>query len=62
MISKSLPPIRNVKLVHTTEDLCREFIERDLIIDITPFAYSQKPGSEIKLNIEGYGQILYTFQ
>jgi hypothetical protein len=60
-ISKSLPPIRWVKLIHTTEDSCREYIERDLVVDISSFAYQQKNGSEIKLNIDGYGQILYSF-
>lgn len=27
MISKSLPPIRTVRLVHHTDDTCREYIE-----------------------------------
>lgn len=62
MISKSLPPIRNIRLIHSTDDTCREYIESELVVDISDLAYQKRKGSEIKLNIEGYGQLLYSFE
>lgn len=63
MISKSLPPIRTVRLIHDTYDSCREYIERELIVDLKELAYKKEVGSKIKLNIEGgNGVLLYTYQ
>jgi hypothetical protein len=63
MISKSLPPIRTVRLVHHTDDTCREYIERELIVDLKELAYKKEAGSQIKLNIgESNGVFLYTYQ
>ena len=62
MISKSMPPIRNVRLIHKTEDMCREYIETELVVDISSLAYIEKSGSKIKLNVEGYQQLLYTYE
>lgn len=63
MISKSLPPIRTVRLVHHTDDTCREYIERQLVVDLKELAYKKEAGSQIKLNIgANEGQLLYTYQ
>jgi hypothetical protein len=63
MISKSLPPIRSVELVHLNNgDTCREYIEQQLIIDVSELAYEKETGSKIKLQFSGIeGMILYTF-
>ena len=63
MISKSLPPIRSVELVHLNSgDTCREYIEQQLIIDLTDLAYKKKSGSEIKLQFSGIEEMfIYTF-
>ena len=63
MISKSLPPIRSVKLIHHTDDSCREYIERELIVDLKELAYKKEIGSQIKLNLGGdQGTLLYTYE
>ena len=63
MISKSLPPIRSVRLIHLTDDTCREYIERELVIDLKELAYKKEAGSQIKLNIgANEGQLLYTYE
>lgn len=63
MISKSLPPIRSVKLIHRTDDTCREYIERQLVVDLKELAYKKEAGSQIKLNIgANEGQLVYTYQ
>ena len=65
MIAKSLPPIRNVRLIHHANgETCRIYIERKLVIDLRDLAYEKKSGSQIKLNISGQKgqQILYTYQ
>ena len=65
MIAKSLPPIRNVRLIHYANgETCRIYIERKLVIDLRELAYEKKSGSQIKLNISGQKdqQILYTYQ
>ena len=64
MISKSLPPIRRVELVHLNNgDTCREYIEQQLIIDISNLAYQQETGSKIKLQFSGIEEmIMYTFK
>ncbi len=63
MISKSLPPIRTVRLVHHTDDTCREYIERELIVNLKDLAYKKESGSKIKLKIQGAEDfLLYTYQ
>jgi hypothetical protein len=64
MISKSLPPIRAVKLIHDAhEDKCKAFIMKTLTFDISNMAYKQERGSEIMLKIEGVEEKLkYTFE
>lgn len=65
MISKSLPPIRSIKLIHTTikEDACKKEIFDTLYFDLSNLAYQKINGSVIKLNLDGYkDQIIYTFK
>lgn len=63
MISKSLPPIRSVSLIHITNgDTCREYIEQELIIDLSELAYKKETGSKIKLQFSGLDEtIMYTY-
>jgi hypothetical protein len=54
-ISKSLPPQRSVRLVHSGErDLCKALILRTLKFDIKELAYEQEAGSTIILHLEGW--------
>ncbi len=63
MISKSLPPIRAVKLIHNArEDKCKALIMKTLTFDISNLAYKQEVGSEIFLKLDGVADNLkYTF-
>ena len=65
MISKSLPPIRSIKLIHTTidEESCKRAMFDTLYFDLSNIAYQKTNGSVIKLNLEGFKeQIVYTFK
>ncbi len=65
MISKSLPPIRSVYLVHTTidEESCKREMFDTLFFDISNLAYQKTKGSVIKLNVDGLKeQIVYTYK
>lgn len=64
MISKSLPPIRTIKLIHNgNNDLCKALIMQTLKYDISAFAYKQEKGSEIMLRLDGVKEPLrYIFQ
>lgn len=54
MISKSMPPIRAVKLVHDAHgDTCKATVTRKINFDLTELAYQKEAGSEIVLQIEG---------
>lgn len=63
-IAKSMPPIRNIKLFHTSEnDNCKKLITRNLHFDISALAYKKENGSEIYLTIDGMKEkIKYTFE
>lgn len=63
MISKSLPPIRSLKLIHlANDDKCKKLILEELVIDISKLAYKQEAGSEIFLQLEGVKKrFLYVF-
>ncbi|MFM7637845.1 MAG: hypothetical protein ACKO5W_08250 [Crocinitomicaceae bacterium] len=63
MISKSLPPIRSVVLVHkSNNDMCEKQIIETLRFDIRDFAYNQNE-SEIFLSIKGVeNRLLYRFK
>jgi hypothetical protein len=54
-ISKSLPPQRSIRLVHSGErDRCKALILKTLEFDIKDLAYQQESGSEIVLRLEGW--------
>ena len=63
-ISKSLPPIRSIELVHKSNgDACKKKIEETLRFNLANLAYKQESGSVIKLNLNGWKeQLIYTFQ
>lgn len=63
-ISKSLPPMRSVRLVHNANgDTCKATVKKTFKFDLTDLAYKKEAGSEIILNIEGVSEpIKWTFQ
>ena len=63
-LSKSLPPIRSVKLIHYgNNDACKKLIIENLVIDISDLAYKNEDGSEIYLSINGWTEkIHYIFK
>ena len=63
LLSKSLPPIRSVKLIHYgNNDVCKKLIIENLVIDISDLAYKKEDGSEIYLSLDGWGErITYVF-
>ena len=62
-LSKSLPPIRSVNLIHYgNNDACKKLIIENLVIDISDLAYKKEDGSEIYLSLDGWGErITYVF-
>jgi hypothetical protein len=65
LISKSLPPIRSINLIHKTleEESCKRSIFDTLYFDLSNLAYQKTNGSVIKLNLVSWKeQILYTFK
>jgi hypothetical protein len=65
MISKSLPPIRSINLIHKTneEESCKRAMYDTLYFDISNLAYQKSNGSVIKLNLADWKeQITYTFE
>ncbi len=64
MISKSLPPIRSVQLIHSAKgDQCKKLVEETLIVDISKLAYKQENGSMIFLLVNDLkNRIEYTFE
>jgi hypothetical protein len=62
-ISKSLPPIRSIRLVSSgKKDLCKALIVKTLTFDVTPLAYSSESGSQITLNLEGLANGSFLFK
>ena len=65
MISKSLPPIRSVNLIHKTleDESCKRLMYDTLYFDLSNLAYQKSTGSIIKLNLNGWNeQIVYTYK
>jgi hypothetical protein len=62
-ISKSLPPIRSIQLIHrANKDACKALIIKDLLFDISAFTYKKESGSTIYLQLDGWDQkLLYTY-
>ena len=63
MISKSLPPIRNIQLIHDSNDEnCETYVTQNLEYDVSNFAYRKVNGSEIILKLNGWkNRIIYTY-
>lgn len=64
-IAKSLPPVRSLTLVHTTEapDQCEALISKTLEFDISSLAYKKEKGSEILLALDGWdGKLSYVYE
>lgn len=58
-ISKSLPPIRAVRIIHHAHgDTCKATVKKTLNFDLTELAYQKETGSEIMLKIEGVDEPL----
>lgn len=68
VLSKSLPPIRNIHLniVHfplTSFAEEKEWKELRLVFDVSELAYKKESGSQIYLQLEGANErLLYTYQ
>ncbi len=62
-ISKSLPPIRSIQLIHrANKDACKALIIKDLMFDVSSFTYKKESGSTIYLQLDGWDQkLLYTY-
>ena len=63
-LSKSLPPIRQVALIHQANgDMCKMLKTDTLCFDIRDLAYKQEPSSEVFLNLQGWNEsVNYVFQ
>lgn len=63
MISKSLPPIRGIQLIHhSSGDNCKALITKKLSFNIENLAYKKEHGSVIHLQLEGWkDKLIYTY-
>lgn len=64
MIAKSMPPIRSMQLIHTSNgDECKKLINETLTIDVSDLAYKKEKGSEIFLTLDGWKEkVKYIFE
>lgn len=64
MISKSMPPIRAIQLVHTANgDKCKMNVFKTLEVDLKELSHKQEAGSKIYLTLGGWNQqIEYTYE
>ncbi len=54
MLTKSLPPQRAVKLIHTNNgDQCKKMITDTLLFDVTPLANNGAKDKTVVLNLDG---------
>ena len=62
-ISKSLPPIRSIQLIHrANKDACKALIIKELKFDISAFTYKKESGDAIYLQLDGWdAKLLYTY-
>jgi len=63
-ISKSLPPIRSIQLIHNANgDQCKKLVSETIEADISALAYKQETGSTIILTLDGWKEkIEYVFE
>ena len=61
-ISKSLPPIRSIRLIHDSkQDACKAKIIKDIEVDISDLCYKNETNSSIYLQLQGWKEnLLYT--
>ena len=62
-ISKSLPPIRSIQLIHrANKDACKALIIKEMAFDISAFTYKKESGNTIYLQLDGWDEkLLYTY-
>ena len=62
-ISKSLPPIRSIQLIHrANKDACKALIIKEMAFDISAFTYKKESGNTIYLQLGGWDEkLLYTY-
>ncbi|MEN9999508.1 MAG: hypothetical protein RI922_2498 [Bacteroidota bacterium] len=64
LISKSLPPIRSIQLVHAANgDKCKMNVIKTLEVELKELAFKQEAGSKIYLTLGGWNQqIQYLYE
>lgn len=64
MLTKSLPPVRNVQLYHNAKgDNCKAMKTEKLTFSITRLAEHHEPGNKVKLQFENYEKMLeYSYE
>lgn len=64
ILTKSLPPIRSIQLVHHANgDNCKMNLTKRIEVDIKELSYKKEVGSKILFNLNGWEtQIIYTYE
>jgi hypothetical protein len=64
IITKSLPPIRSIQLVHHANgDNCKMNLTKRIEVDIKDLSYKKEVGSKILFNLNGWEtQIIFTYE
>lgn len=64
ILTKSLPPIRSIQLVHHANgDNCKMNWTQRIEVDIKELSYKKEVGSKILFNLNGWEtQIIYTYE
>lgn len=59
ILTKSIPPIRNVQLVHINKgDNCKAIVTEKIKFNISELAENHELGNKIKLKFENYSEII----
>lgn len=63
VVMKSFPPKRNVELVRSGGDNCRELVSKTLFFDLKELAQNKSDGAEIILLLNGYkNELKYVYK
>jgi hypothetical protein len=64
ILTKSLPPIRSIQLVHNANgDNCKMNLTKRIEVDIKELSYKKEVDSKILFNLNGWEtQIIYTYE
>jgi hypothetical protein len=64
ILTKSLPPIRSIQLVHNANgDNCKMNLTKRIEVDIKELSYKKEVDSKILFNLNGWKtQIIYTYE